>query len=130
MFDYQVKTTPDLQKMEWALKMFPEVIVSVYSKELLRAGYTIERAVKTATVPVKTGTLKRSIAVSNTVKGGAMEVVVGAYTHYASYVEYGTKHFSGRYYMRRGLEMASPKVMDIMGRAMQTVVNTIDRKMR
>lgn len=65
------------------------------------------------TVPVDTGTLKRSIQLH--IEDGGLTAVVEASTEYAGYVEYGTRFMAAQPYMRPAAEhMALPFTYKVM----------------
>lgn len=62
--------------------------------------------------PVKTGYLKRSEITS--IRDNGMTGEVEAVADYSAYVEYGTRYFYGRFYMKKGHAVAAKKFLDDM----------------
>ena len=77
-----------------------------------KAALDIEGNAKTF-APVDTGTLKSSIAATNT---GPLSAIVGTPVEYAVHQEYGTVHQSGTPFMRPAVERVRPKYIDAFAR--------------
>ena len=57
--------------------------------------------------PVVTGRLRRSIEVT---RNSSRRSIIEATVEYAKYVEFGTKNFSGRYFMRKAFRKAKSSI--------------------
>lgn len=82
-------------------KKAPELAKRIVSK----TAFDIEAHAKTI-VPVDTGLLRMSIFTRFHHDGFVAEV--GPSTHYAIYVEYGTKHMAARPYLRPAVDKVRP----------------------
>ena len=64
--------------------------------------------------PVKTGRLQKSIRYSKATGGFGGRSIgswqIGAYTPYASFVEFGTRYMAGRYFVRNAFLMVQPDI--------------------
>ena len=76
-------------------------IYNLAREGLSQAGKDV-RDYSIATCPVDTGALKASIAIDD---DSGNQVVIGAHTHYAFFVEMGTKKISPRAYLRGALDL-------------------------
>ena len=68
----------------------------------------------------------------NLVKGyrtkyGNLEGVLANIVIYAPYVEYGTKRFSGRFYLKKGIELSMGKIESHFSKALDDVVVRISQ---
>lgn len=81
-------------------------------EKLVMAATLVERSAK-GFVPVKTGTLKRSITHQPTVP--KRSVRVGTNVIYGPFVEMGTSKMSARPYLRPALEANMPEIKRLFG---------------
>jgi len=79
--------------------------------KLETAALMVESSAKDEFVPVKTGTLKRSI----THKVEKRTAVIGSNVEYASHVEMGTTKMTARPYLRPSLEKNWPAIKKLFG---------------
>lgn len=90
----------------------PHVAASVQTlvaNEVKRATFSIEADAK-AKVPVRTGTLRRSIV--SRFEGGGMRGIVGPSVKYGLWVEVGTRRMAARPFMRPAAEANLPKFLE------------------
>lgn len=83
--------------------------------EVKRATFDVEARSK-ALVPVKTGTLRRSI--HSVFENGGLTGIVGPSVLYGKFVEFGTRHMGARPYMRPAAEQGLPKFAAAVKRAL------------
>ncbi len=77
----------------------------------------ISRNAKTKT-PVRTGNLIKGYRT----KYGKLEGVLANIVTYAPYVEYGTRRFTGRFYLKKGVEQSMGGINEFFSRALKDVV--------
>ena len=83
--------------------------------EVQKAAFDIEAQAK-AKVPVRTGTLRRSI--HSVFENGGLRALVGPSVLYGKFVEFGTRRMGARPYMRPAAEAVLPKFADAVKRAL------------
>ena len=81
-------------------------------RDLITSAVLVERSAKQI-VPVKTGTLKRSIV--HEPVNPKREVRVGTNVKYGPFVELGTSKMSARPYLRPALETNMPEIRRLFG---------------
>lgn len=108
-----------------------------FKKNLDRAGRDLEKSLDTAIgksiatisrnsklkTPVRTGQLVRGYRTSF----GRLEGVLANIVKYAPYVEYGTRYFNGRFYLKKGLENSMSSIEKYFGKALKDVVVKITK---
>jgi len=74
-------------------------------------------------VPVKSGTLKKSIS-SKVVESGRhkVQIKIGASKFYAHMVEFGTRHSGARPFMRPAFDAEKDKAVDIFKRELKRLI--------
>lgn len=77
----------------------------------------ISRNAKTRT-PVRSGNLLKGYRT----KYGKLEGVLANIVKYAPYVEYGTRRFAGRFYLKKGLDNSMGGIKDYFSKALKNVV--------
>lgn len=86
----------------------PAAIRQGVAREIEKGARQIEAGAKQA-VPVRTGTLRRSI---NTQMGaGGLSAIVAAGTEYAIYVERGTRRMGARPFLVPAFEREAPRIV-------------------
>lgn len=83
--------------------------------EVKKATFDVEAKAK-AKVPVRTGTLRRSI--HSVFENDGLRGIVGPSVEYGKFVEFGTRHMGARPYMRPAAEAVLPKFADAVKRAL------------
>lgn len=83
--------------------------------EVKVASFDIEAQAK-AKVPVKTGTLRRSI--HSVFSNGGLTGTIGPSVSYGKFVEFGTRRMGARPYMRPAAEAVLPKFAAAVKRAL------------
>lgn len=84
--------------------------------EVQRATFDVEAKAKER-VPVKTGTLRRSI--HSVFSNGGLTGIVGPSVLYGKFVEFGTRRMAARPYMRPAAEAVLPKFAQAVARALR-----------
>lgn len=84
--------------------------------EVRRSTFDVEAKAKEK-VPVKTGTLRRSI--HSVFSNGGLTGIVGPSVLYGKFVEFGTRRMGARPYMRPAAEAVLPKFADAVKRALR-----------
>lgn len=84
--------------------------------EVKKATLDVEAKAK-ARVPVKTGTLRRSI--HSVFENGGLRGIVGPSVLYGKFVEFGTRRMAGRAYMRPAAEAVLPGFAEAVARALR-----------
>lgn len=97
------------------LPQMPAVIRAAVIQEVSKATLDVEAKSK-ALVPVKTGTLRRSI--HSVFENGGLTGIVGPSVLYGKFVEFGTRRMAARAYMRPAAEQVLPKFADAVKRAL------------
>ena len=82
-------------------------------KALQASAMRIEKAAKTL-CPYDTGTLRRSISVSQPMEDRGTTYLVGPHTTYDAFVEFGTRHMGAQPYLRPAYEAEIPQLKDAM----------------
>jgi HK97 gp10 family phage protein len=77
--------------------------------QVARSGYDVQARAQ-AVVPVRTGTLRRSI--TTVIERGGLRAVIGPSVDYGQWVEFGTRHMAARPYMRPAAALILPKFAD------------------
>jgi HK97 gp10 family phage protein len=102
------------------------ITIRVVSNRLPQASDAIHRAVvdqvkastldvqarAQAVVPVRTGTLRRSL--HSVFEAGGLRGIVGTNLQYAPMVEFGTRHMSARPYLRPAAALVLPRFADAL----------------
>jgi HK97 gp10 family phage protein len=83
---------------------------------LQRSAMRIEKTAKTL-CPYDTGTLRRSIGVSEPIAERGTAYLVGPHTSYDAYVEFGTRHMPAQPYLRPAYEAEIPMLKEAMHQA-------------
>lgn len=84
--------------------------------EVQTATYDVEARAKQM-VPVKTGTLRRSI--HSVFENGGLTGLVGPSVSYSAFVEFGTRHMAARPYMRPAAEAVLPRFATAVARVLR-----------
>jgi HK97 gp10 family phage protein len=84
--------------------------------EVKKATFDVEAKAK-AKVPVKTGTLRRSI--HSVFSNGGLTGIVGPSVLYGKFVEFPTRRMAARPYMRPAAEAVLPRFADAVKRALR-----------
>lgn len=84
-------------------------------QEVQKATYDVEARAKQV-VPVKTGTLRRSI--HSVFSNGGLTGIVGPSVSYSAFVEFGTRRMAARPYMRPAAEQVLPGFTTAVKRAL------------
>jgi len=116
----------------WDTSKFDRKLKQEQVRRLTLAGLVVEGHSKRV-CPKVTGHLARSISTAPTpgalpsplpseISGGSTplrvgdtSIFVGTNVFYGVYVEYGTRYFSGRYFMHRGLDLSRRQIQMIFG---------------
>lgn len=98
-----------------SIPRLPAEIHKAVVDEVSKATLGVEAKAK-AVVPVRTGTLRRSI--HSIFEAGGLRGIVGPSVGYGKYVEFGTRHRGARPYMRPAAEAVLPGFVDAVKRAM------------
>lgn len=103
-----------------------------FSRNLEKAGGNLEKQLDTAisksiSLISRNAKLKTPVRTGNLVKGyrtkyGKLEGVLANIVRYAPHVEYGTRRFSGRFYLKKGVEQSMGGIKDFFSRALKNVV--------
>jgi HK97 gp10 family phage protein len=97
------------------LPQMPALIRAAVIPEVSKATLDVEAKSK-ALVPVKTGTLRRSI--HSVFENGGLTGLVGPSVLYGKFVEFGTRRMGARPYMRPAAEQVLPTFVDAVKRAL------------
>jgi len=97
------------------LPEMPAQIRTAVVGEVKRATFDVEAKAK-AKVPVRTGTLRRSI--HSVFSNGGLTGIVGPSVLYGKFVEFGTRRAGARPYMRPAAEQVLPGFADAVKRAL------------
>jgi HK97 gp10 family phage protein len=97
------------------LPEMPAEVRQAVVAEVKRASYDVEAKAKER-VPVKTGTLRRSIHA--VFENGGLTGLIGPSVLYGKFVELGTRHMAARPYMRPAAEQVLPRFADALKRAL------------
>ncbi len=108
-----------------------------FSRNLERAGGDLEKKLnvainKSISEISRNAKLKTPVRSGNLVKGyrtkyGNLEGILANIVVYAPYVEYGTKRFSGRFYLKKGIELSMGKIESHFSKALDDVVVRISQ---
>lgn len=104
MANIQVKI--ETEKFIAELEKLSNDVKEKVKRELVWAGVETQNRAR-VNCPVDTGTLRNSITYE---PKGDFDVVVGAYTDYASYVEYGTRKMNAQPYLIPAFEEVSKEL--------------------
>lgn len=97
------------------LPAMPALIHSAVVDEVKKATFQVEAKAKEK-VPVKTGTLRRSI--HSVFENGGLRGIVGPSVLYGKFVEFGTRRMGARPYMRPAAEQVLPGFAAAVKRAL------------
>jgi HK97 gp10 family phage protein len=97
------------------LPQMPGQIRTALGGEVKRAAFDIEAKAK-ATVPVDTGTARRSI--HSVFGNGGLSAVIGPSVFYAKFLEFGVRGRAARPFMRPAAEAVLPRFADAVKRAL------------
>lgn len=97
------------------LPQMPAAIHQIAVAEVQKAAFRIEAAAKVK-VPVRTGTLRRSI--HTVMSNGGLTGTVGPSVLYGKFVEFGTRKRGAKPYMRPAAEAVMPQFLAAMKSAL------------
>lgn len=109
------KTGVSVRVISNVIPKLPAEIHTAVVAEVSKATFSIEAKAKTL-VPVRTGTLRRSI--HSIFEAGGLRGIVGPSVEYGKYVEFGTRRRAAKPYMRPAAEAVLPGFVDAVKRAM------------
>lgn len=98
-----IKIEIETDKFVANLQKLSKQIQQAVKKEFVWAGVETQNRAR-VNCPVDTGTLRNSITYE---QKGDFDIIVGAYTDYASFVEYGTRKMSAQPYLNPAFEEVS-----------------------
>lgn len=101
-----IKVELDANKLIAYLEKLSNELKERIKRELIWAGIETQNRARQL-CPVDTGTLRNSIVYE---QKSDFEVIVGAYTDYASYVEYGTRKMNAQPYLNPAFEEVSKEL--------------------
>lgn len=110
------KTGVTVRVVSNRLPQMPAQIRTAVVGEVKRSTLDVEAKAK-GMVPVKTGTLRRSI--HSVFQNGGLTGIVGPSVNYGAFVEFGTRRMAARPYMRPAAEAVLPKFAEAVKRALR-----------
>ncbi len=118
-----LRTIQNLQKV---LKQIPSLVKEELGKAVLELTLIIEAKAKEL-CPVDTGLLRSSIM---PVVASWAEAYVGTNTHYAPYVEFGTRHSPAQPYLEPAFLEGQKQANKVFGRAVGRAISRFERRAR
>ena len=94
-------------RLPWAEAAIKQAVVD----QVARSTYDVEARAK-AVVPVRTGTLRRSI--HSIFANGGLTGICGPDTPYDKDIEFGTRHMAARPYMRPAAALVLPRFAEAL----------------
>lgn len=110
------KTGVTIRVLSNRLPSIPKALEAAAAREVATAGYDVEARAKQL-VPVRTGTLRRSI--HTVISNNGMTATIGPSVDYGLFVEMGTHRMPARPYMRPAAAYVSPRFADAIKRVLQ-----------
>ena len=98
------------------LPALPAELRGLVVDQVAASTYEVEAKAK-AVVPVRTGTLRRSI--HSIFENGGLTGICGPSVDYGQYVEFGTRHIPPRPYMRPAAATVLPKFAEALARLLR-----------
>ena len=121
----------NLPEIKAAIRKYPSILVPEMSRRLLRAGFLVERHAKIPT-PVDTGTLRRSIGVSQPT--GSLQarqgllVEIAPHTEYAHWIHEGWAFRGGKKVYIRGRRKTPPGGIPFLKIGLEKSMDQIQRE--
>lgn len=109
-------TIKGADEMKKKLAGLSDAVAGAKVRIALRAGALVVLNSAKERVPVRTGTLRRSLAIED--GPGPLEVSIGSDVEYAPYVEFGTSKMAARPYLRPALDENIGEVQTVIGEAL------------
>ncbi len=123
MIDIDLRQIERLQK---AMKEMPELIAEELGKAVRDLVLIVEAKAKEL-CPVDTGKLRASI--TPVIQSWA-QAYVGTNTHYAPYVEYGTKHAAAQPFLEPAFLEGKKQASKVFGKAVSRAIARFERRAR
>ena len=123
MIDIDLRQIERLQK---AMKQMPELIAEELGKAVRDLVLIVEAKAKEL-CPVDTGKLRASI--TPVIQSWA-QAYVGTNTHYAPYVEYGTKHAAAQPFLEPAFLEGKKQASKVFGKAVSRAIARFERRAR